>query len=66
MFLFSAKYNVWYIPGGENMRNIDVIDEEDYLEDFDFYSEDLRDKMMEEDEISSSEAAFMQGYDQAD
>ncbi|MFC1728094.1 hypothetical protein ACFLZ7_01350 [Nanoarchaeota archaeon] len=49
------------------MRDIDLItEEEDYLEDFDFYSENLREDMLEEDGLSSSEAAFMQGYEEAE
>lgn len=31
-----------------------------------FYSEDLRDDLVENDEISAAEAAFMMGWEEAD
>lgn len=40
-------------------------DEEDWIDE-DIYSEDFRESMVEDDEISIEEEAFMQGYDKAD
>lgn len=49
------------------MQDIDLLsEEEDFLEDFDFYSEHLREEMVEDDGLSAGEAAFMQGYDGAE
>lgn len=49
------------------MRDIDLLDEEgDFVEDFDFYSENLREEMIEDDALSLEEAAFMQGYNDAE
>ena len=39
--------------------------EEDWIDE-DIYSEDFRESMVEDDEISIEEEAFMQGYDKAD
>jgi hypothetical protein len=48
------------------MRDIDLMNEdEDYIEDFDFYSESLRESMLEDDGLSPEEAAFMSGYEEA-
>ena len=35
------------------------------LDDESIYSESVRDQLLEDDELSSVEAAFMQGYDEA-
>jgi hypothetical protein len=39
--------------------------EDDGVEDESIYSEDVRSVMLEGDEISPEEAAFMKGYDEA-
>lgn len=39
--------------------------EEEKLEENDIYAEMSRESLVDEDEISSEEAAFMQGYDEA-
>jgi hypothetical protein len=42
------------------------MEEEGYTEEMDeldFYSEDLIEKLLEEDELSVNEAGFMRGYD---
>ena len=41
---------------------IDSQKESDYEN---IYDEDVRDSLVEDDQISASEAAFMQGYDEA-
>jgi len=41
-------------------REIDEV-----LDDESIYSEDVRDQLLEDDELSPMEAAFMQGYDEA-
>ena len=38
---------------------------EHILEDESIYSEDVRDQLLEDDELSPMEAAFMKGYDEA-
>lgn len=38
---------------------------EAFLEDESIYSEDVRDQLIEDDELSLTEAAFMKGYDEA-
>ncbi|MFH0868361.1 MAG: hypothetical protein V1831_03530 [Candidatus Woesearchaeota archaeon] len=35
------------------------------LDDDSIYSENVRDRLLEDDEISPEEAAFMKGYDEA-
>jgi len=40
-----------------------VVDEN--LDDESIYSEQVRDQLVEDDELSPMEAAFMQGYDEA-
>ena len=35
------------------------------LDDDSIYSEEVRDKLLEDDELSPMEAGFMQGYDEA-
>jgi len=35
------------------------------IDDENIYSEDVRDRLLEDDELSPMEAAFMQGYDEA-
>ena len=35
------------------------------LDDESIYSENVRDQLLEDDELSPMEAAFMQGYDEA-
>ena len=35
------------------------------LDDENIYSEEVRDRLLEDDELSPMEAAFMQGYDEA-
>ena len=44
-----------------------IIDKEleQNLDDESIYSEDVRDQLLEDDELSPTEAAFMQGYDGA-
>ena len=39
--------------------------EEKNEDDFDFYSKDVREIMVEDDELSPIEEAFMEGYDTA-
>ena len=39
--------------------------EEDLLDDNNIYSKAARDMLVEEDELSLAEAAFMEGYDEA-
>ena len=39
--------------------------EEDWMEEENFYSEDTRTVLLDGDEISPEEAAFMKGYDEA-
>ena len=39
--------------------------EEDYLEEEDFYSGKKREKLVEDDEITPEEEAFMQGWEEA-
>ena len=39
--------------------------EERELDDESIYSEQVRDQLVEDDELSSMEAGFMQGYDEA-
>ena len=46
------------------MRNIDLEWEDDLLDD-DFYSEEFRENMVDNDELSPSEAGFMEGHDSA-
>jgi len=41
-----------------------AISEEDMIEN-DIYSEESRDELIENDEIDSSEAGFMKGYEEA-
>jgi hypothetical protein len=36
-----------------------------FLEEETIYAEDFREELLEDEEISSWEAAFMQGYDEA-
>jgi hypothetical protein len=38
---------------------------EEGLDDESIYSEDVRDQLLEDDELSPMEAAFMQGYEEA-
>lgn len=38
---------------------------EGILEDDNIYSEHVRDQLLEDDELSPSEAGFMKGYDEA-
>ena len=40
---------------------VDVPEEE--IDDLEFYSESMIDLLLEQDELSSEEAAFMQGYE---
>lgn len=48
------------------MRNIDLEwNDEGFMDDFDFYSEEFRTNMVDNDELSPSEAAFMDGHDGA-
>ena len=44
-----------------------LIDKEidEKLDDESIYSEQVRDQLVEDDELSPTEAAFMQGYDEA-
>ncbi len=46
------------------MRKIDF-DEEYFEEDENIYSEDVRETLLADGELSPEEAAFMQGYDEA-
>ena len=41
------------------------IEEEFFAEDENIYSEEGREMLLDEDELSPSEAAFMRGYDEA-
>lgn len=36
---------------------------EEFVEEENIYSEEFRERMLEDDEISPSEAAFMEGWD---
>ena len=46
---------------------MEKIDEEEYFgDDENIYSEDVRELMLEDGELSPEEAGFMQGYDEAD
>jgi len=49
------------------MKKEFFVDEEieQMLDDESIYSEDVRDELLENDELSPQEAAFMQGYDEA-
>lgn len=38
---------------------------ESLLEDESIYSEDVREQLLEDDELSPEEAAFMKGYDES-
>jgi len=40
-------------------------DIDENLDDESIYSEDVRDQLLEDDELSPMEAGFMQGYDEA-
>ncbi len=42
-----------------------IIENEDELNEEDVYSEEGRDHLVDDDEISAREAAFMQGYEEA-
>lgn len=42
-----------------------IIDEDDFSEDENIYSEEARELLLEEDELSPEEEAFMRGYDEA-
>ena len=44
-----------------------LLDEEltEILEDDSIYSEDVREQLLEDDELSPEEAGFMKGYDEA-
>lgn len=39
--------------------------EDDWIDDENIYAEDSRNILLDEDEISLEEAAFMQGYEEA-
>lgn len=39
--------------------------EDDWVDDENVYSEDARNILVEDDELSTEEAGFMQGYDEA-
>ena len=43
----------------------ETVQEDDWIEDESIYSEDTRESMVEDDEISPEEEAFMRGYDEA-
>jgi len=49
------------------MKEEKIIDKEiDYfLDDESIYSEDVRDQLLDDDELTPSEAGFMKGYDEA-
>jgi len=38
--------------------------DEDVIDDLDFYSEDIIEKLLEYDELTGEEAAFMRGYEE--
>ena len=38
---------------------------DDELDDLNFYSKDVIERLLEDDEVSSREAGFMQGYQEA-
>jgi|TARA_Y100000310_G_scaffold345404_1_gene464580 hypothetical protein len=42
-----------------------ITDEEIALDDESIYSKNVREQLLEDDELSPTEAAFMQGYDEA-
>lgn len=49
------------------MKKIFLLDAEleENIEDDSIYSEDVRDQLLEDDEISPNELGFMNGYDEA-
>lgn len=46
------------------MKKKFLLDEE-IVDDDSIYSEDVRDRLVEDDELSPEEAGFMKGYDEA-
>ena len=40
-------------------------DEEESTDDINFYAKDVRESMLDDDELSPSEEAFMSGYEDA-
>ncbi len=48
------------------MEEEEILDKElDQGDDENIYSEDVRDRLLEDDKLSPSEVAFMKGYDDA-
>ncbi|MFH1133718.1 MAG: hypothetical protein V1735_04450 [Nanoarchaeota archaeon] len=49
------------------MRNeSDFTNDDDFWEDDNIYNEDVRDEMLENDELKAEEVAFLNGYDEVD
>jgi hypothetical protein len=47
------------------MKKIEFEEEEFFTDEENIYSEESREMLLDEDELSPSEAAFMRGYDEA-
>ena len=47
------------------MKKIILVETDESLDDENIYSENVREQLLEDDELSPMEAAFMQGYDEA-
>jgi len=58
--------DICILGGGAIMRRFKFIRLEDGSLDEDFYSENNRDSMIEDDMLTPLEAAFMRGWDEAE
>jgi hypothetical protein len=65
LYIFKGYYYFIYTLGGVGSMKKMKIEEEEFLDDENIYSEDSREMLLDEDELSPEEEAFMNGYDEA-
>lgn len=66
VYIFKPYYYYTYRLKYVRWGSMKELDEDEYFEDDEnIYSEDVRELLLEDGELSPEEAGFMQGYDEA-
>lgn len=64
--IYKTFYNLINIQiWGENMDELEYLEEMDLIGDESIYSQEGREQLIDDGELSPTEAAFMQGYEEA-